>query len=149
VFLLVLGASLIGGCTNGTSANPSAQATSASAGSTSTAAPHAVALGDADKGRTVTVAVGDQVVLTLANTYWRIADPRPPAILVPLGAPAVNPSPPNAPNCVPGEGCGTVSASFRATKPGTAILEARRTTCGEARGCVNGEGAYQVTISVQ
>jgi hypothetical protein len=52
-------------------------------------------------------------------------------------------------NCVPGEGCGTVSASFRAAKPGTAILEAGRTTCGEARGCVNGEGAYQVTISVR
>jgi hypothetical protein len=108
-----------------------------------------VALGDADKGRTVTVRVGDQVVLTLASTYWKISDPTPPGLLVATGPPVVNATPPGGGTCVPGGGCGTVAVTFRASKPGTATATASRTSCGEARGCVNGEGSYQITIIVQ
>jgi hypothetical protein len=165
VLLLAVGATLLGGCTSSPSAAPAGQATTTTSqapvtqtttgGSTppattgsGTSAGHTVSVGDADKGRTMTVAVGDQVVLTLGSTYWRFADPTPAGLLVSVGPPVVNASPPGA-HCVPGGGCGTVAVTFRAAKPGTAVAKASRTSCGEARGCVNDEGSYQVTIVVR
>jgi hypothetical protein len=170
VLLLALGATLLGGCTSSPSATTGDQSASASrtvshpptvppisgqptgtespgASTPSSSSIHAV--GDADKGRTLTVAVGDQVVLTLASTYWRISDPTPAGLLVATGPPVVNASPPGGGKCVPGGGCGTVAVTFRASKPGTATATASRTSCGEARGCVNGEGSYQITIIVK
>jgi hypothetical protein len=172
VLLLALGATLIAGCTSSPSAGPGGQPTSSdttasqpstptstgagptgstSSGSTGSGTPqgNAVTVGDADKGRTLTVAVGDQVVLTLASTYWRISDPTPVGLLVATGPPVVNATPPGGGTCIPGGGCGTVAVTFRASKPGTVTATASRTSCGEARGCVNGEGSYQVTIIVR
>lgn len=153
-FLLVLTAFLITGCTSSTSSveapgTGSPIANSAEPTGPTSPAPHTVTLADADRGRTVPVAVGDQVVLVLASTYWRFADPNPPAILVATGGPTVNPSPPSAGRCVPGGGCGTVSITFRATKPGTTVASATRTSCGEARGCTGDAGTYEVTIVVR
>src|SRR2546421_7751377 len=96
--LLALTTFLVTGCTPSTSDSaapdtgspaPSSTGSTGSTGSTApaTPAPHTVSLGDADRGRTVPVAAGDQVVITLASTYWRFTDPNPPAILVPTGAP--------------------------------------------------------------
>src|SRR4051794_17456791 len=98
-FLLVLTAMLISGCASGTPATPGGQSATDTPvpGSTGPGAPapHTVALGDADQGRTVTVLVGDQVVLTLASTYWRFTDPNPATIVVPVGEPTVNAAPPS------------------------------------------------------
>jgi hypothetical protein len=144
--LVVLGMTLIGGCTSGATGGQPPTGTGQSG--TTTPAENTVTLGDTDKGRTVTVAVGAQVTITLQSTYWRFADPQPPAILTPVSTPLVNASPANSPGCVPGQGCGTVTMSFRAAKPGTTTASATRTTCGEARGCPGDEGTYQVTITV-
>jgi hypothetical protein len=153
-FLPVLIAFLITGCTASTSAPDAGSPAPNSTGSTGSTAPtspatHTVALGDADRGRTVPVAVGDQVIITLTSTYWRFTEPNPPAILVPTDTPTVNPSPPSEGRCVPGGGCGTVSITFRATKPGTTVASASRTSCGEARGCTGDAGSYQVTVVVR
>jgi hypothetical protein len=164
--LVALGATLLAGCTSSptaTTGHPStgvtatrpstlpggASATRTEPGGTTTPPGNTVTLGDADKGRTLTVAVGKQVTITLNSTYWRFVDPKPPSVLTPMSAPVVVASPANSPGCVPGQGCGTVSISFRATKPGTTIASATRTTCGEARGCVGDDGSYQITVIVQ
>jgi len=50
--------------------------------------------------------------------------------------------------CVPGQGCGTVSATFAAASVGTAIISATREICGEALVCGGTDRMYEVTIAV-
>ena len=107
----------------------------------------AVTLGWGDKGRTVSVARGERVVVELRNTYWRIRGSSDPSVVRQTGPEHHAPAP--AGKCVPGQGCGTVSAPFRAVGRGTAHLSAGRKTCGEARLCTGGQGRYEVTIRVR
>ena len=107
----------------------------------------AVTLGWGDKSRTVSVARGARVVLVLHNTYWRIRGSPDPSVVRQTGPERHAPAPVG--KCVPGEGCGTVSASFRAVGRGTTHLRAGRKTCGEARLCTGDQGRYQVTIRVR
>ena len=88
---------------------------------------------------------GDHVVVTLHNTYWRIAAPVG-GVLTPVGSQADSPSPDGS--CLPGVGCGTVRAEFVASTVGTAKLTASRTTCGEAMGCPPGQGHFEVDVVV-
>ena len=104
---------------------------------------------DTDNGRTITVAVGDQLKITLHSTYWHFAAPTGNA-LRPAGQPVTEgiPAGPNN-HCVPGEGCGTVTAGFDATTPGTAVVTASRTSCGEAMACTGRAGTYRLTVVVR
>jgi hypothetical protein len=101
-------------------------------------------VGDADNGKTVTVAVGDRVVVTLNSTYWQIDAGSDPAVLRKDGDTAYAPSG----NCVPGGGCGTATANFTALAAGHARISASRTSCGEAMGCTGGAGSYYVEVNV-
>lgn len=101
---------------------------------------------EADNGRTITLAVGDHLVVRLASTYWRFAGTSA-AVLSNVSAPAVAASAPGV-RCVPGGGCGTVTAAYLAIAPGEAVVGADRTSCGEARACTGGDGTYRLDVRV-
>jgi len=114
---------------------------------TTSAATHGTSVhnvSDADNGKTVTVAVGDRVIVTLHSTYWQIDAGSDPAVLRKDGATAYAPSG----DCVPGGGCGTATASFTALASGHARVAASRTSCGEAMGCTGGAGSFFVDVNV-
>jgi len=98
-----------------------------------------------DAGRTVTVASGQRLVVGLDSTYWTFRPVTPGGVLRAVGSPRVVP---RLDHCVPGQGCGTVTAEFQATGSGTATIEATRTTCGEALRCSPGQGDYRVQVRV-
>lgn len=91
---------------------------------------------------TVQVNVGDTVVVVLHNTYWTFAAPQ--TVLQPVGAP--QPSPSHCP--VVGSGCGTVTATYKASRAGQTTLHAHRDSCGEARRCTASESDWSVTVRV-
>jgi hypothetical protein len=106
-------------------------------------------LNEKDNGKTITVDSGDVLTVQLSNTYWRFAAPSGPAVRM-LGEPTTSSSAPFNPekSCVPGAGCGTVTANFQSAAPGTAVVSATRSSCGEAMACGGGEGTYTVTVIV-
>jgi hypothetical protein len=129
---------LLSGCTDNPSSPSAGQSTGSSGGGTpgptlppsgsgATSAPaptgassaqpgSTVTLRDADKGRTVTVKVGDPVELTLTGTDWGFTDPKPASVLTPMSPPIVAREPGNS------------SISFRAAKAGTATVLATKQT---------------------
>lgn len=100
---------------------------------------------DADNGRALSVHVGDHLQVVLGSTYWQLAGSSDPAVLRPSAGPSVSPRPGG---CVPGGGCGAVSARFDAIAPGRADVTASRTSCGEALACTGGQGSYRLTVVV-
>jgi hypothetical protein len=136
----------------GSSAKPSARVTVPPATTSSTAVSSVtqqmsgtVTATETDKGRTVHAHVGDRVDVVLHSTYWTFPGVSDPAVLRPVGAPVTAPQ---LRGCVPGGGCGTVTASYDAIAPGTAVVSATRTTCGEAMLCTGNAGSFPVTIAV-
>jgi hypothetical protein len=114
---------------------------------TTRAATHGTAVHhvtDTDNGKTVTVAAGDRVIVTLHSTYWQIDGGSDPAVLRKDGDTAYAPSG----DCVPGGGCGTATASFTALAAGHARVSASRTSCGEAMTCTGGAGSFYVDVNV-
>jgi hypothetical protein len=103
-----------------------------------------VTVGEAQNGAALSVHTGEQVVVTLSSTYWAIAGSTNPAVLRSAGGPVIRPSP----GCIPGMGCGTVTAAFTAVGAGSAVLTASRTTCGEALRCTGTAGVFSVTVTV-
>ncbi len=104
-------------------------------------------ISEAADGRTVTVHVGTLVTLELHSTYWQVDGSSNAAVLGPVSGPTAVPASPGT--CVPGGGCGTVVAVFRAIAPGRATVTAARTTCGEALLCTGSAGAFDVTVVVE
>jgi hypothetical protein len=96
----------------------------------------------ADNGHTVTVADGQRLVVRLDSTFWTFA-PTSAALRV-AGSPLVESSKP----CVPGGGCGSVTAFFDAVNAGQVTVAAARTSCGEAMRCVGSAGTYRLTVVV-
>ena len=114
------------------------------AGSSSSAgATVPVAVTETDNGRTVTVASGGQVVVTLHSTYWTFGAAPNPAVLREVGQPVASPG-----SCPPGVGCGQVTATFTAVGPGRADITASRSSCGEALSCTGGAGSFRVSVVV-
>jgi hypothetical protein len=111
-------------------------------------AAQAVTATDADNGHTITITHGGVLTVRLNSTYWHFGTNTSGAALRPAGTPTTSAVPLNASHCVPGQGCGTVTAVFQAVAPGTAVVTASRTSCGEARGCTGGQGVYQLTVMV-
>ena len=110
------------------------------------ATPGSQSLGENDNGRTVRVTVGTTVTVVLHSTYWTFAATPAGGVLGPAGAPQVSASPVHA--CVPGQGCGSVTAGFTALRVGVASIVATRTVCGEAALCPPGQRTYRVAIVV-
>jgi hypothetical protein len=121
----------------------------ASAGPLPNSAPplprHSIAVSDAANGATIRIHTGTRVTVRLGSTYWTFQGSSNPAVLRQVGTPTVKPRG----GCVPGAGCGTVTATFVARHPGTATVTASRTTCGEALRCTGGQGSYTLTVVVR
>jgi hypothetical protein len=100
---------------------------------------------DQDNGHAVSLQVGDQLLLVLASTYWKLDGSSDAAVLRQTVPPVVAPQ---SSGCVPGEGCGTVTARFDAIAAGRADVSAKRTSCGEALSCTGSLGFYRVTVIV-
>src|SRR5262249_52205405 len=106
---------------------------------------HTVVARDQDNGHTLALRVGDHLAVILGSTYWQGQGSTAPAVLL-LGAqPSVAPQ---QSGCVPGQGCGTVSATFAAVAAGHADVTAHRTSCGEAMSCTGNLGFYRLTVIV-
>lgn len=103
-----------------------------------------------DNGRTITLHRNDRLVVRLSSTYWTFAASRKPAVLREAGTPRVTASPlGNGPGrCLPGMGCGTVTATYDAAGSGQVVIAADRTSCGEAMRCVGAAGTYRLTVKV-
>jgi hypothetical protein len=155
--LPLLAAALIAGC-GSTGPTGAASPTPGSAGPASSApgsgvplrtppvtSPRIVVVRDQDNGRTLSIGVGQGLMVVLDSTYWQVTGSSDPAVLRQTGQPAVSPQPGG---CVPGQGCGTVSAAFEGAAPGRADVNARRTTCGEALACTGSQTSYRVTVLV-
>jgi hypothetical protein len=122
---------------------------SSACGSTQSApgSQHDVVLHARDNHTTVTVTPGSTVRVVLGNTYWTFAPPAGGGVLLPVGKPVVKPDMQQA-DCVMGQGCGTVTATYHAKNSGVTKITAGRLSCGEALRCPPGRGAYTVTIKV-
>lgn len=105
----------------------------------------AIEIGDNDKGKTFTAAVGARIRVVLHSTYWQF-DAAPSQTIKQLGDPVVVP---DMTIRIPGTGAGTVTVQFDAVAPGQATLQASRTTCGEALLCAEDQRTWQVTVVVK
>lgn len=94
----------------------------------------------------VQVHVGSRVELLLHSDYWTIHGSSQPAVLEQNGPTLQLPRTP--PNCAPGLGCNPLEALFTALRPGHAVINASRTTCGEALPCLPDQRTYTVTVTV-
>ena len=127
-------------------ASPSATTPSAAPTGTPTGAPSSRTVGDADDRGTVTLRTGGSLSVVLHSTYWQYDPPSDPSVLRPAGDPTSAPDRPGT--CVPGGGCGTVTATYHALRPGRAVVTAHRSSCGEALGCTGDAGRFSVTVVV-
>jgi hypothetical protein len=104
-----------------------------------------VQVGDGRDGGTVALHVGQRLRVVLHSTYWEFKAVSVPAVLHLVETPQVAPKS----GCVPGQGCGTVTALYVARAAGTATVKAERTSCGEAMGCTGDAGSYTLTVVVR
>jgi hypothetical protein len=104
-------------------------------------------ISDQDNGHSVSLRAGQRLELQLASTYWQVNGSSDSNVLRLTAGTSVSVSP-QIKGCVPGEGCGTVTALFDAVAPGRAVVSAKRTTCGEAMSCTGSLGFYSVTVLV-
>jgi hypothetical protein len=127
--------------------------TGVACGGTAVATPHAtplvnsktIVITEADNKKTVVVERDQTVRLELQSTYWTIGGSSDPDVLRPASAESASPSP----GCVPGQGCGTVSATYQTLADGRSRLVASRVTCGEALACGPSNGEFAVLVIVQ
>ena len=105
---------------------------------------HSRVVGNGDNGGTVSVAVGDVVIVRLSADNWTIAPSTNAAVLRTTGAQRQR----RDPRCVPGGTCGTTRASFTALQQGSAVLSASRNYCGEAILCTPATDSWSVTVQV-
>jgi hypothetical protein len=99
----------------------------------------------ADNGRSVSMHVGQSLVVQLNSTYWMVSGSSDPVVLAQQGSEQIAPSPGG---CVPGQGCGTVTASFEAIRAGHSVVTASRSVCGEVVLCASGQRTFSVAVQV-
>jgi hypothetical protein len=104
--------------------------------------------GDTDNGKTITLHIGDRLTVGLGSTYWEFTASTSSSVLAMVGTPVTAAPPHGTAHCYPGMGCGTVTATFQAVKPGTSVVTASRAACGEALRCTGNTGSYQLTVVV-
>jgi hypothetical protein len=110
-----------------------------------TNAPRTVVVSEQDNGHAISLRSGERLEVVLASTYWEVDGGSNPNVLRPTAQPTTSPE---LKGCVPGEGCGTVTALYDAVAPGRADVNAKRTSCGEAMSCTGTLGFYRVTVVV-
>lgn len=98
---------------------------------------------DAANGQTISIGLGHTLTVTLNSTYWTFNGSSDPSVLQQAGQPTYKGT-----SCVPGGGCGTASLQFKALAPGTAVVTATRTSCGEALACGPDQSRYSITVMV-
>jgi hypothetical protein len=148
VVMVTVAALMLSGCGRPASPGPAAPSVAGSAAVASSGDAAPVTVDEADNGRTLTLSVGDELVVRLNSTYWRFAAPASGGAVVSLGPQQVSASAPGV-ACVPGAGCGVVTASFRAVAAGGETISADRTSCGEALRCQGTEGTYRLYLVVR
>lgn len=146
VAAVVIAASLAGCGSSGTSASPSSVAVTRAPTSSLAATTATVTITEKDRGRTVRVRAGQRLRVVLNSTYWTMKPVTHWQVLAPDGNPVTSPEPSG---CVPGGGCGSVTAVYDAVGPGSAELTATRTSCGEAMGCAASDATWMVTVLVR
>jgi hypothetical protein len=104
--------------------------------------PRKIEVGFSAKGRTVSAHLNDVIEVRLESTYWRFH----PVMGGVLSRGKFVSRPEHGP---PGVGAGTMVATFRALKSGTARVSAGRASCGEALRCVGGQDSYAFTVVVR
>jgi len=102
-----------------------------------------LAVGEDSNGKLVHVRVGERVVLTLSD-FWSVEGTSAPAVLRQDGATVQL----RGPNCPPGLSCNPERTEFTALTPGTAVITATRTTCGEALRCEGPPPYFALTVIV-
>jgi hypothetical protein len=108
----------------------------------------AVIVRDGSNGHTVSVAVGERLEVILSSGYWTVQDSSRPHVLRQDGQTVYLPRPPGCGN-IPGMGCVPIRTDFSALAPGTAVITATRTSCGEALRCGPGQQRYSLTVVVR
>ena len=103
-----------------------------------------VRAGERQNNKTITLRQRQRLQIILHSTYWQFQDSSGHAVLRRVGKPRVRP----ARGCVPGAGCGTVTALYLAAGPGIADVRATRTSCGEALVCTRTSGRYTLHVRV-
>lgn len=95
---------------------------------------------------TVRFRVGTRVELLLHSDYWTVVGSSRPDVLAQDGPTRQLPRTPST--CPPGVGCQPLQTFFTARTPGSAVVSATRTTCGEALRCLPGQGSLRITVVV-
>jgi len=103
---------------------------------------------DNANGKTVRLDVGDRLKLILSSSYWNLHRNPAPAVLRQDGPARLLPRPGTCPG-IPGLGCTPVQTLFTALAPGTAVITATRTTCGEALRCAPGQRRFTITVVIR
>lgn len=117
--------------------------------SVANAATASVVISESSNAKVVTVARGSHFTVTLHSTYWSIK-PVTGHIVTQIGKTLVKGSLMyGTQRCVPGQGCGTVTANYVANAAGTVRLNASRTTCGEVLLCSKSQSHWTVVIRVR
>ena len=106
----------------------------------------ATTLVEANNGHAVTVKTGAHLTVVLHSTYWSIAPSSNNSVVAQVGTTKTVGI---LQGCVPGQGCGTVTAHFVAKGTGTVRLRASRTSCGEALRCTPAQSHWTVVIRVR
>jgi hypothetical protein len=118
---------------------------SGGAGNAATSPLPVIHVSEKQDGGKVALRRGQRLRLVLHSTYWELKGVSEPAVLRLVGQPVVSPRP----GCVPGQGCGTVTATYIARAAGASVVAAERTSCGEAMGCSAEAGKFTLTVSVR
>jgi hypothetical protein len=82
----------------------------------------------------------------LRSTYWQFADPSNTDVLASQG-PTVYATGDNCPP-LPGTGCGTATATYRAQKPGSSTITATRAACNETLRCTPDDMQFRLDVKV-
>ena len=114
---------------------------------TATGNSHVVVARDNSNGKTVRVSVGDRLELILASDYWNVDPSSSPAVLRQDGETSYLSRPSDCPT-LPGLGCIPEQTSFTALAPGTVVITASRTSCGEAMACSPDQRHFRLTVIV-
>jgi hypothetical protein len=104
---------------------------------------------DGANGHTVSVTVGDHVEVILGSSYWTVQGSSQPRVLQQDGPTKLMPRPANCSANIPGLGCVPVRTDFSALAPGTTVITASRTSCGEAMRCTPKQEHYSLTVVVR
>lgn len=151
-WLILLGAAAsigLGAChPSSTPASTGASHPTTSAPTAASSNPHQASVNQTDNGHTVTLAVGERLVLSLPSTYWDIAAARPATVLHTDPPTTSTRTQTSTGRCVTGQGCGAATAVFHATAAGTATITATRQSCGEAKRCTPAQSTYTLTVTV-